>query len=309
MTSPSTAAERAPGITSAAGPPISPSSQAELPLTVIAADSGWQWLNLRELWAYRELLYFFTWRNVKVRYKQTVLGALWAVLQPLVMMVIFTAVVGHTPEAVALPIPYPVFVFTGLLAWSMFATALSGAANSLIETERLITKIAFPRLLMPAAAIGPALIDMGVSAVVLAGLMLWYGVTPGWTAPLLVLGLAVILVAVIGAGALLAALNVMFRDFRYTTTFLLQAWMFATPAIYMAALAGSGDSGSGEGGFARWFVWINPLNGGIAFARAALFGWPLPWVWLGGAALVALVMLAVGLTYFRRTEDSFADVI
>ncbi len=261
--------------------------------------------------AYRELLYFFTWRDVKVRYKQTVLGALWAVLQPFTMMLIFTAVLGQAPGAKSLPVPYNLFVFSGLMAWTLFGTALTGAAGSMIEGERLITKIAFPRLLMPASAIGPALVDFAVSGVVLVAMLLWYRVALAWTAPLAVLGLGVMLVAVIGAGSLLSALNVMFRDFRYTTTFLMQAWMFATPAIYMSSFGGAGDGETaiGAGNFAQWFVLANPLNGAITFFRAALFGWPLPWGSLGAAAIVAAAMLCVGLTYFRRTEDSFADVI
>jgi lipopolysaccharide transport system permease protein len=281
----------------------------ELPLLVIEPPRGWQWLNVRELWAYRELMYFFAWRDVKVRYKQTVLGAGWAVIQPLTMMTIFTLVLGGTAGARTLSVPYSIFVFCGLMAWMLFATALAGAASSLIESERLITKIAFPRLLIPAAAVGPASIDFSVTCLALAGLLVSHGLGLAATTPLAILAIGVIVATVIGAGTFLAALNVMYRDFRYTTTFLLQAWMFATPAIYIAPTEGDAGAAFHAASPAAWFELANPLNGAVAFFRAALLGWPLPWMMLGASALVAGLMLVVGLAYFRRTEDSFADII
>jgi lipopolysaccharide transport system permease protein len=284
----------------------------ELPLTIIEPPHGWQWLNVRELWAHRELLYFFTWRDVKVRYKQTALGAAWAILQPLAMATIFSLVLGQGQEAAESSVPYPVYVFSGLIAWTLFATSLGTAANSLIESERLITKIYFPRLLIPVAALGPALVDFCVASLVLAAMFAWYLVVPAWTIVFAPLALVTLLAAVIGAGSLLAALNVAYRDFRYTTTFLLQAWMFATPAIYVASFAlptSENKLTADWSNASTWFVLANPLNGCIAFFRASLLGLPLPWDLLGASAVVATAMLLIGLAYFRRVEDSFADVI
>jgi lipopolysaccharide transport system permease protein len=267
--------------------------------------SFWQ-----DLWEHRELLYFLTWRDVKVRYKQTVLGALWAVIQPLWLMIVFTLFLSPAPTGEPLPLPYALYVFTGLVMWNLFATALAGAAMSLTQSERLITKVFFPRLLLPTAALGPALVDFVVSCVVLAGLAAWHRALPAASAPLILLPLVVVTLAVIGAGALLSALNVTYRDFRYTTTFLLQAWMFATPAIYLASFASPlRENGLLTHPLARLLIVANPLNGAIAFFRAALFGLPLPWALLGSAALVALAMFVVGLAFFRKTERRFADVI
>lgn len=283
-----------------------------LPLTVIEPPRGWQWLNLAEIWAHRELLYFFTWRDIKVRYKQTALGAAWAILQPALMMVIFTLVLGRVGQAADILVPYPVFVFSGLIAWTLFATALGSAANSLIESERLITKIYFPRILVPMAPLGPALVDFAISSVVLALLMAGYGVAPAWTILLAPLPLLVLVATVMGVGALISALNVAYRDFRYTTTFLLQAWMFATPAIYVHSFAQASPHNPLTADLASpstWFVLANPLNGCVAFFRAAVLGLPLPWTLLGASAVVAAALLALGLSYFRRVEDSFADVI
>ncbi len=228
------------------------------------------------------------------------------------MMIIFSLVLGRLDAADSLTIPYPIFVFAALLPWNLFATALGGAANSLIESERLITKIYFPRLLVPVAALGPALVDFCVACAVLVVLMLWYGIAPAWTTIFAPLGLLVLVAVVIGVGALLAALNVAYRDFRYTTTFLLQAWMFGTPAIYVASFAeplGRNELTANWSSPATWFIFANPLNGCLAFFRAAVLGLPLPWLLLTTSAVIALVMLTVGLSYFRRVEDSFADII
>lgn len=292
---------------SQAVPPAPP-----LPATVITAGKGPLGSDLVDIWRHRELLYFFTWRDVKVRYKQTAIGAAWAILQPTLMMIIFSLILGRMGAAESLAVPYPVFVFAALLPWNLFATSLAGAANSLIESERLITKIYFPRLLVPIAALGPALMDFCVACSVLVVLMLWYGVLPAWTIVFAPLSLLVLLATVVGVGSLLAALNVAYRDFRYTTTFLLQAWMFATPAIYVASFAKSTAENELTANLtnpATWFILINPLNGCLAFFRAALLGLPLPWLLLGFSAAFAAGVLVLGLSYFRRVEDSFADII
>lgn len=280
--------------------------------TRIGPPAGWQWINWREIWHHRELLYFFVWRDIKVRYKQTALGAAWAILQPTFMMVIFSLVLGRMTTDQELTVPYPPFVFTGLLAWTLFATALGTAANSLIESERLITKVYFPRLLIPLAATGPAIVDFCVSCVVLVALMLWYQMVPAATIVFAPLALLVLLATVIGVGALVSALNVVYRDFRYTTTFLLQAWMFGTPAIYVTSFAQSTDKNpllEDLSSPSAWFVIANPLNGCIAFFRAAVLGLPLPWLLLGTSALIAAGLLFIGVVHFRRTEDYFADLI
>lgn len=282
------------------------------PITVIEPPRGWQWLNFGELWQCRELLYFFTWRDVKVRYKQTAIGAAWAILQPTFMMIIFSLVLGRMEAAESLTVPYPVFVFAALLLWNLFATALGGAAMSLIESERLITKIYFPRLMMPVAALGPALVDFCCAGVVLGLLMLWYGMAPAWTTIFAPLAIIVLVSVAIGVGALLSALNVAYRDFRYTTTFLLQAWMFGTPAIYVASFAqpmSANELVTNWYSPATWFILANPLNGCLAFFRAAILGLPLPWPMLAISAMMGVVLLFVGLIFFRRMEDSFADII
>ena len=201
--------------------------------TVIRPVSGWQLVNVRELWHYRELLYFLAWRDVKVRYKQTVLGAAWAILQPLLMMVVFSVFFGRLAQVDSGGLPYPLFAFAGLLPWTFFATAIANAGNSVVGSERLITKIYFPRLAIPFASVGAALVDFAVAFGMLFVLMLYYQVSP--TANLLAVPLAValFLLAALGVGALLAALNVAYRDFRYVIPFLVQLWMFATPTVYM----------------------------------------------------------------------------
>ncbi|HEV3344973.1 MAG TPA: ABC transporter permease, partial [Pirellulales bacterium] len=198
-------------------------------LTVIRPDAGWQAIGWRELWRYRELLYFLAWRDVKVRYKQTALGAAWAILQPALMMAVFTIFFGRLAHVDSGGLPYPLFAFLGLLPWTFFVTAIASAGNSVVGSERLITKVYFPRLLIPFASVGAALVDLAVAFSMLAALMLWYGVPPAWGwlfAPGI---LALLTLAALGTGALLAALNVAYRDVRYVIPFLVQLWMFATP--------------------------------------------------------------------------------
>jgi lipopolysaccharide transport system permease protein len=283
----------------------------DLPLTLIE-PRRWHGLDLPELWSFRELLYFFTWRDVKVRYKQTVLGAAWAVLQPLTLAVVFTLVLAPPAASEAIPVPYPVFVYSGLILWGLFASGLGSAANSLIESERLVSKIYFPRLIIPLAALGPAVVDFLVAGVVLIGMLLYYQVPLATTAVFAPLAVAVLLMTLVGVGSLLSALNVAYRDFRYTTTFMLQAWMFATPAIYLASFAQPLKENrltAQPGAWSTWFVYANPLNGCIAFFRAALLGLPLPWPLLAVSAVVAIALLVLGFAYFQKAEDTFADVI
>ncbi len=275
---------------------------AELLRTVIEPASGWQLLNVRELWKYRELFGFLILRDVKVRYKQTLLGAAWAVLQPAMMMIVFTIFFGRMANVSTGDVPYPLFVYAGLLPWTFFATAIASAGNSVVGSERLITKIYFPRLIIPFASVGAAAVDFCVALLLMLGLMVWYQVAPG--VGLLVVPVIMLLIAIaaLGIGTLLAALNVAYRDFRYVIPFLLQLWMFATPTIYLVPdTAGSG-----------WFqfaLMANPLTSLVEGFRAAVLDEPLPWSQMGISTLTILAMFLLGCFYFRKVEDSFADII
>jgi lipopolysaccharide transport system permease protein len=275
-----------------------------LPETVIEPRPTWQLLGLGELWRYRDLLLLLVWRDVSVRYKQTALGIVWAVLQPALMMGVFVAFLGRLAHVPSGGVPYPLFVYAGLLPWSFFATAVAGAAGSVVESERLITKVYFPRLLIPFAAAGAALVDLAVASGLLVVLMLAFGYWPSWAVLLVPVVVALLGLAALGVGSLLAALNVAYRDFRYVLPFLIQLWLFATPSVYLAT-DGADEEGLGLGGL----MWLNPLTGLIAFFRAAVLGQPLPWAALGFGAALALVLFVAGCYYFRRVEDSFADVI
>lgn len=271
----------------------------DLPLTVIEPESGWQAVRWTELWRYRELLYFLAWRDVKVRYKQTLLGAAWAMLQPTLMMVVFTLVLQRLAHVPSGDVPYPLFVYAGLVAWSFFATAVAGAAQSVVNAERLITKVYFPRLAIPLGAIAAAVVDFLLACLVLVVLMIYYRQAVGWgllAAPVAVL---LLLLAALAFGAALAALNVAYRDVRHALPFLLQLWLFATPSVYLNNAA------------SRRFNWLalNPLDGLIAFFRAAVLDLPLPWARLAYPAIVIPIALVAGCLYFRRVEDSFADII
>jgi lipopolysaccharide transport system permease protein len=271
--------------------------------TLIRPPCGWQLLNLRELWQFRDLLYFLAWRDVKVRYKQTLLGAAWALLQPLLMMVVFTIFLGRLAGVPSDGLPYPLFVCAGLVPWAFFATAVASAGNSVVGSERLITKVYFPRLAVPFAAVGAAAVDFLIALGLLAALMAWHQVVPGPEVLLLPAVFAALLLTALGVGTLLAALNVRYRDFRYVIPFLLQVWMFATPAVYMQLPERA------EGGALALLLSLNPLTGPIAAFRACALGRPLPWAELGAGTAAAVAAFLVGCLYFRKVEDGFADVI
>jgi lipopolysaccharide transport system permease protein len=274
----------------------------ESPVTVIERRAGWGWRELAELWRYRELLYFLVWRDVKVRYKQTTLGAAWAVLQPLATMVVFSLFFGRMAGVPTGGLPYPLFVLAGVLPWFFFANAVASAGQSVVGNQNLVTKVYFPRLIIPMGAVGAGLVDFAVSFALLLGLMLYYGVAPGWgflLLPLLSLGLVV---AALGVGTLLSALTVAYRDFRHVVPFLVQLWMFATPSVYM-----QGDAVVGPTGAA--LLPLNPAYGLIANFRAAALGLDLDAYSLAVSGGVSLAVLALGCLYFRRVERSFADII
>jgi lipopolysaccharide transport system permease protein len=264
--------------------------------TLITPLAGWPTLGATDLWRYRDLVFQLTLRNIKVRYKQTILGVLWAVLQPVLMTVVFALTLRRLIPNASGAIPFPVFVLSGLLPWIFFQTAVTAAANSVVSSEGLVTKVYFPRLAIPLAAVAAALIDLGIAFVVLIVLMLWYGIVPTASVALLPLAVALLLAAATGIGTLIAAVAVSYRDFRHAVPFVLQAWMFATPTIFV-----NGDAG--------WLSRFNPMTAPVDFFRAVTLGLPIPWE---NALIVAGIHVALcfaGLLYFRHVEDSFADVI
>ena len=268
----------------------------------IDPPSGWQLVDVRELWRYRELLAFLVWRDVKVRYTQAVLGVAWAVLQPLVMMIVFSVFLGRMGGLSGGDIPYPLFVLSGLIAWMFFANAVSSAGGSVVGSERLITKIYFPRLTVPFAAVGAATFDFLISLGLLGVLMAVYGHPPSWQIIFAPFVFLILLTAALGLGTLLAALTVSYSDFRFVTPFFIQVGMYATPTIYMLLPTDPSD------GLRVWMT-VNPLVAPIASFRACLLGGEMPWVPLAISAALAVALFVVGCLYFRKVEDDFADKI
>ena len=303
---------------------------ADLPVTVIQPRKGWQLLDLREMWQHRELLYFFTWRDVKVRYKQTLLGAAWAVIQPFMMMIVFTVFLGKMAGVDSGKFPYPVYVYAGLLPWTFFSTGITNAGNSVVGANNIITKIYFPRLIIPFASVGAAVIDFLIAFTMLLALMLYYKIAFTWSLLLLPLLVVITGFAALGVGTILAALNVSYRDFKYTIPFLVQLWMFATPSIYMEVqeshLWHGGDErevAAREAGIEdpersktdiivdtiKPLLALNPMTSVVAFFRAATLGGPLPWHRLAYSTATIVVIFVSALFYFRRIESRFADII
>lgn len=275
--------------------------------TVLEPPRRWEWVNWAELWRFRELLFFLAWRDVKVRYKQTALGAAWAVLQPAMMMVVFTVFFGRLAGVSTDGLPQPVFFLTGVLPWFFFSTAVTNAANSVVGSERLITKIYFPRLAVPFATVGAAGVDFLVASSLLVIVLTGYAafgapIAPGWGLLAVPLAVGVLALLAAGLGTLLSALNVAYRDFRYVVPFFIQLGMFASPRIYMHPTEADGRLVNG-------LVAVNPLNALIETFRAGLVGGPIPWAGLGVAAAVAVGVFLAGCYVFRRIEDRFADVI
>jgi lipopolysaccharide transport system permease protein len=263
-------------------------------------SQGWNNRTLSDIWAYRELLYFFIWRDVKVRYKQTLLGAGWAIIQPLMTMVVFTIFFGHLAKVPSDGLPYPVFSLMALVPWTYFAAALAGCSTSLSGYQHIISKVYFPRLIIPMAAVIAPLVDFAIGFVILIGFMAWYRIVPGpaivWLPALMLLALA----TAAGVGVWLAALNVRYRDVRYVVPFVVQLWMFATPVAYPASLVPE-----------RWraVYGLNPMAGVIEGFRWALARGPAPGVLTLVSAAVVVVLIAGGAVYFRKLEGTFADVI
>jgi lipopolysaccharide transport system permease protein len=268
---------------------------------IIRPSRGWASLRLADLWEYRELLYFLVWRDIKVRYKQTVLGGAWAIIQPFFTMVVFSVFFGRLAKIPSDGLPYPVFAYCALLPWQFFAHALTQSSNSLVANERLITKVYFPRLVIPISAVLGGLLDFAISFVVLIGMMIYYHVKPTaavWTVPLFLL-LAV--GAALGVGLWLSALNVEYRDVRYTMPFLTQFWLFASPVAYPSSLVPESW---------RALYGLNPMAGVVEGFRWALLGKAEgPGALLAVSIAIVILVLVGGLYYFRRMEKTFADVV
>jgi len=269
-------------------------------VTVIEPPKGWHMLNWRELWAYRELLWVLTARDVKVRYKQTVLGAAWAIIRPFTTMVIFSVVFGQLAKMPSDGFPYPVFVYAGLLPWTFFAGAIGTSGQSLVGSAHLVSKVYFPRLIIPLSSVGAGLVDLLVSTGILLLMMLWYGV--GWSpnllaAPLLLL--AVVFTA-LGVGTLLSALTVAYRDFTHLTPFMVQIWMYATPVIFPVSLVPERW---------QWLLYLNPMTGLVEGFRSAFLGKPFDLTGLGISFAIAVALFAIGVAYFEKVERRFADII
>jgi len=267
----------------------------------IRPASGWLALNLAELWEYRELLYFLIWRDLKVRYRQTAIGVAWVVIQPLATTAIFAVIFGRLAGLPSEGVPYPLFVFAALLPWQLFSGGISRAAVSLVSNANLLTKVYFPRLLVPLAAVLSGIVDLSVFFVILAGMMGWYRVTPSWAVLTLPLLVVIAVLAAMAIGIWLAAFNVRYRDVQQAIPFLIQIWFLASPVAYSGSLVPAGP----------WRVLynLNPMTGVIQGFRWALFGKtpPDPLAWVSVAVIV--VLFVAGLFYFRRLEDSFADVV
>lgn len=270
--------------------------------TVIERRSDWKIIDVAECYRYRELLYFLVWRDVKVRYKQTVLGAAWAVLQPLATMIVFSVFLGHLARTASADIPYPPFAFLGLVPWTFFANAVGSAGSSIVGNQNLISKVYFPRLFIPLGTVGAGLVDLAFASVLIVPLLLFYGITPSWTIVGAAPALALLVVAACGTGTFLSALTVAYRDFRYVVPFMVQLWMFATPCVYLPVEAYAGS---------RWaaFLPLNPAYGLILNFRAAMTGRPLDLGSLAISGCVAVCLFLGGALYFRRVERSFADIV
>jgi lipopolysaccharide transport system permease protein len=270
-------------------------------ITLIQPSHGWINLNLRDLWQYRELLYFLIWRDIKVRYKQTVIGAAWAIIQPFFTMVVFSLFFGRLAEMPSDGIPYPIFSYAALVPWQFFANGLALSSNSLVESANLLRKVYFPRLVIPTSAVLSGVVDFGLAFVVLLGMMLVYGILPTINIIWLPVFLLLALVTSLGAGLWLSAMNVQFRDVRYTVPFLVQLWLFATPIAYPSSLLDQPW---------RTIYALNPMVGVVEGFRWALLGVDTaPGPVVLASALAALGLLVSGMYYFKRMEKTFADVV
>jgi lipopolysaccharide transport system permease protein len=292
--------DRRPGPGSGGGAPPT-ARRADAPVLFLRPPSGWVPLRLSELWSYRELVAFLAWRDIKVRYKQTALGGAWAIIQPLFTMLVFSVFFGRLAKVPSNGLPYPLFALCALIPWQFFATALTQASNSVVAEKQLVTKVYFPRLAVPLSAVLASLVDLVVSFCILLVMMAYYRVMPGPAAFLLPVFVVLAFASALSVSLWLSALNVRYRDFRYTIPFIVQFWLFATPVAYPSSLVPE-----------RWRVLygLNPMAGVVEGFRWALLAGPRPPLdMLGASAAAVAVILVSGLFYFRRTERTFADLV
>lgn len=275
------------------------SSLPDKPLVVGEPNTSWAALNLGELWSRRELLYFLTWRDIKVRYKQTLLGAIWVIFQPLLTMLVFTFFFG---KLVGAPdgMPYPLFAYTGLLPWTFFANAVSNSSNSLVNNYNLITKVYFPRTILPLAAVAAGLLDLAITSLILVGMTFYYGIKPTWSMLLLPFFVMLTMLLALGLGLCVSALGAKYRDVRHALPFLLYLWMFSSPIIYPSSVVA---------GKWRWTLTLNPMTGIINGFRSALVGREFDWSAISISTIIVVITLICSAYAFRRLEKSFADLI
>jgi len=272
-----------------------------VPVTIIEPSRGWLGLGLKELWDYRELLYFLIWRDVRVKYKQTIIGAGWAILQPLLTMIIFTLVFKKIAGVPSDNIPYPIFAYTALLPWNLFSGGLNRATVSLVAQSNLISKVYFPRMIVPISATLSGIVDFAIAFIILVGMMFWYGIVPTAAILSLPLFITIALVSALSVGLWLSALNVRYHDVGHAIPFLVQIWMFASPVAYPVSALPE-----------RWrLVYsLNPLAGVIEGFRWAMLGKESPdFVVIAVSAVAMIALLFSGIAYFKRTERTFADLI
>ncbi len=275
--------------------------QAEAVSTIIIEPTrSWLSLKLRDIWQYRELLYFLTWRDVKVRYKQTVIGFLWAIIQPFLKMVVFSVIFGGLVKMDSEGFPYPIFLYAGLLPWQFFASSVSRSGESIVASANLIKKVYFPRLIIPIASVGACLVDFAISFIILIILMLYYNVVPTLSMFIVLPLILATIFTALGVGMLISALNVAYRDFRYIVPFFVQIWMFLTPVIYPTGIIPENW---------RWLILLNPMAGIVDAYRSAILGKAFEWGSLGISMAIAVVIFLCGLIYFRKTERYFADIV
>ncbi len=270
-------------------------------VTIIRPKKTLSLEDVREMWRFRELLYFFTWRDMKVRYKQTVIGGLWAIFQPFITMIVFTVFFGTFVGIPSDNVPYPIFVYVGLLFWQFFSGALNDTSSTLVGNQSIITKVYFPRLLLPISTVITKFIDFAIASLILVLMMFYYQYTPHlWGLLIIPLLLIITFMASVGLGLILAAVNVKYRDVRYALPFFIQLLLFLTPVIYPASIAGAYSK----------LLALNPMTGVIQAARAALLGaTPINWLLLGISFAACFIVLVIGILYFKKVERYFADII
>ncbi len=268
--------------------------------TIIEPSRGWIPVNLRDLWRYRELLYFLTWRDIKVRYKQTLLGFTWAIIQPFCMMIVFTLFFGNLAKIPSEGIPYPLFNYTALLPWTMFAAGVTRSSSSIVNETNLVKKVYFPRLIMPLAGILSPVVDFAIAFAILIGMMFYYGYVPTVNIILLPGFILLALLTALGVSLWLSAINAKYRDVRYTVPFLIQIWLFASPVVYSSSLLPEKY---------QLIYGLNPMAGVIEGFRWALLGTNPPGQLIGVSVIIVILVLVSGAFYFRRQEKTFADVI